>query len=240
MPDALLTRALVGLAVALLGCRRTAPPEAGGPSASPCAATAAIAARPPPDRYPLHERVVATVFWVGEPASPDNGAIHNRSSAWEEDWVGRFGGVDTPDARRGFCPRAFVPKENPFYVALPYDDRDEEGEVRPTAASAIPWFAEPGVDGPSAVRHRWVEVSRGDRRCYGQWEDVGPYLEDDAAYVFGGAPPRNEIAPGAGIDLSPAMATCAGVDGVAEVAWRFIDRADVPPGPWLARVSGPR
>ena len=34
-------------------------------------------------------------------------------------------------------------------------------------------------------KNRWVRLSRGGKTCYAQWEDVGPFVSDDAAYVNG-------------------------------------------------------
>ncbi|MFO0663189.1 MAG: hypothetical protein U0174_04520 [Polyangiaceae bacterium] len=190
-------------------------------------------------KYPLHKAITASVFWVGEDETTDNGFIHNRASAWQEDWEGDYGGVDDPEKRRGFYPASFSPKQNPFYFALPYNDFDEDGKRKPNVATLVPWYDANVPQTRSLVKDRWVEVSNGDRHCFGQWEDVGPYLENDEAYVFGGARPANNTDPSAGIDLSPAMATCLCIDGLGTVTWRFMDEADVPPGPWLQVVTKP-
>jgi hypothetical protein len=243
---------LVMLAFVFVACA-SSKSEVGLGGSSPC--TAIISDAPPPGPgYPEHTNVIASVFWVGEGESTDNGFIQNRSSAWEEDWQGRFGGEDSPDARSGYCPTAFIPRENAFYVALPYNDLDALGKRRPEAASTVPWFAaaeaastadggtgrKPDGRLQSVLEHRWVEVSLQGRRCYGQWEDVGPFLEDDAAYVFGTAAPRNKVDLGAGIDLSPAMGICLRVDGDAIVSWRFVEQREVPQGPWSVVVTAPR
>ena len=76
--------------------------------------------------YILHKNITATTFWVGEDAnSSTNGNISNIPSAWDENWTINFGGVDEPNSRNGYCPANFIPKENPFYFALPYNDFDE-------------------------------------------------------------------------------------------------------------------
>lgn len=190
----------------------------------------------PRSKYPRHDDIKASVFWVGEPADESNGQIANFSSSWQEEWQTDFGGVDEPaaDQRIGFCPKAFRPKQNPFYVALPYNDLEIDGTRKADAKRVVPWANEStNATTGSIVKNRWVEVSIGDRRCYGQWEDAGPFLENDAAYVFGSARPANTKILGAGIDLSPAVETCLGIAGAATVSWRFIDTADVPNGPWL-------
>lgn len=188
--------------------------------------------------YPFHERITATVFWVGEDESTANGFIHNHASAWQDNWETDYGGVDDPESRVGYRPAKFTPKENPFYVALPYNDFDEDGKRRANAAQLIPWFDPQLPATKSALKDRWIEVRNKDRHCFGQWEDVGPFLENDEAYVFGKATPANKVDTGAGIDLSPAMATCLCIDDQAVVSWRFVDREKVPAGPWLLIVTG--
>lgn len=184
-----------------------------------------------------HRDIRATVFWIGEDASRDNGGIANQASAWDEDWMRHFGGVDDPDVRHSLGP-AFVPQENPFYVALPYNDFDEDGERRADARTQVPWAGATAWPADhSMVKNHWIELRAGDRVAYAQWEDVGPFLEDDAAYVFGTAAPRNTVDQRAGIDLSPSVRDALGVDDVALVDWRFVDAADVPAGPWTAVVT---
>lgn len=178
---------------------------------------------------------IATVFWVGEDAGDDNGYIHNSSSAWDGNWETHFGGVDDPDDRCGFMPCSFTPRENPFYVALPYNDLDDSGDRKPDARF-IPWN-DPESDG-SVLKNRWVEVRRGETSCFGQWEDVGPFHEDDVAYVFGVATvPKNQYGEKAGIDLSPAIAACLELDGSDEVLWRHVNASAVPAGPWKEVVT---
>src|SRR5437773_4667402 len=88
--------------------------------------------------YPLHHDITATEFWVGEPASADNANISNAESAWDDQWQKHFGGFDDPKHRDGDNPKGFVPKENPFYFALPYDDF-AKGKRKRDAAKIIPW-----------------------------------------------------------------------------------------------------
>src|SRR5258708_7214112 len=71
--------------------------------------------------YALHTGITATVFWVGEPIGNGSSA-DNSQSAWDDDWLGHFGGFDDPQDRNGYQPAAFTPRENPFYFDLPYDD----------------------------------------------------------------------------------------------------------------------
>jgi hypothetical protein len=178
---------------------------------------------------------MATTFWVGEPAGEDNGDISNAASTWDEHWQEHFGGVDDPRHRNGWHPAGFTPRENPFYVALPYNDLDDNGEVKASAA-AIPWGAA-RVEGQSVVKNRWLHIVSSDKSVYAQWEDAGPFGEDDFAYVFGDAAPKNKINQSAGIDASPAVRDYLGLDDLTPVSWQFVDQAAVPPGPWLDIIT---
>jgi hypothetical protein len=180
------------------------------------------------------KEAIATVFWVGEAGSEDNSYIPNVASAWDRHWMEHFGGIDDPEDRCGFEPCGFHPKENPFYVALPYDDMTEGG-VRKASASAIPWR---GAPGRSALKNRWIAVRANGRTCYAQWQDVGPFESDDIAYVFGDArEPRNKQIKAAGIDLSPAVRDCLQVEPVSRVSWRHVEEKEVPDGPWRKVVT---
>jgi hypothetical protein len=202
--------------------------------------------------YLAHRAIPATIFWVGEPPTKQNGCTANIASAFDHDWLGAYGGCDAHTPRiteaDGFNrPKAFVPKQNPYYFALPYG-------TNPSAPfrEEIPWLEDrPDADDiRSAVKNRWIGVRHGDRTCYAQWEDVGPFCADDALYVFDYAPPRNDgktcdvPGPGtgtvSGLDVSPAVAHCLGVTfdtGLFDVDWWFVDDAHVPPGPWTRIVT---
>lgn len=177
--------------------------------------------------------VNATVFWAGEGATSDNGFISNVPSAWDELWATHYGGEDDPENRCGYRPCAFTPKENPFYVALPYNDIGNSG-FQKSNASQIPWYQSSASKSVSQLKNHWVAVTSNGATCYGQWEDVGPYGEDDIAYVFGSAGPRQSI----GIDLSPAMRDCLNGGDQMLVSWRFVDAGNVPSGPWREIVTG--
>jgi hypothetical protein len=177
----------------------------------------------------------ATVFWVGEAETEDNDHIANFKSAWDANWVAHFGGIDNPEDRCGFEPCGFKPKENAFYVALPYDDMEENGR-RKAVNGFIPWNR-PGAK-QSLLKNRWVAVRANGITCYAQWQDVGPFEKDDHAYVFGvAARPKNSKGESAGIDLSPAVRDCLGVGGLAEVKWRHVEGHEVPRGPWKRTVT---
>lgn len=188
------------------------------------------------DRTIERKQALATVFWVGERATKENAFIANNKSAWDASWQAHYGGVDNPAKRCEYKPCAFEPGENPFYAALPYNDLDREG-TRKESASRIPWFSEE-MHKKSVLKNRWVEVAYRHTACYGQWEDVGPFEEDDFEYVFGGVPkPKNTWGAAAGIDLSPAMRDCLKLDGNDVVEWRFVEEKDVPEGPWKEIVT---
>jgi hypothetical protein len=187
----------------------------------------------------LHENVSTTIFWVGEPAAADNGYIANDVSAWDECWQAHYGGVDDPTNRSGYLPSAFTPAENPFYVALPYDDLDGNGAPKWNVADVVPWAKTttiPPTD--SAVKNHWVKIAHGGNTCYAQWEDVGPFKDNDFHYVFGPRKPRSRVNQRAGLDVSPAVRDCLGLtEGISPTNWRFVDESEVPAGPWTSIVT---
>ena len=75
------------------------------------------------------KETMTTMFWVGEAADAENDYISNHESYWDKDWLISFGGVDDPIHRNGHWPAGFTPKENPFYVALPYGEFTERGRL---------------------------------------------------------------------------------------------------------------
>lgn len=181
-----------------------------------------------------HQQVRATIFWIGEPANHSNRFIHNRSSAWVSDWVGAFGGNDDPRRRCGHGPCGFTPRENPFYFALPFNDYTPEGKLKPEAVlRRIPWYDGRPLPKQSLLKNQWIAVTYQGKTAYAQWQDVGPFGEDDADYVFGDQPP----AAGVGLDLSPATAGYLGVDGDDLVSWQFVEPSRVPDGPWKAVIT---
>lgn len=184
--------------------------------------------------YPWKTDIVATVFWIGETPTENNPRT-NTKSAWDPQWQANYGGFDDPDpAKRttNFIPGNFVPKLNPFYIALPYTDV-EGGNTRPEAATRIPWFKQKFTSkGKSVVKGQWLAIRYGNRVCYAQWEDVGPFETDDVNYVFGTARPKNSKNNGAGLDISPAVRDYLGLKSGGKVDWRFVDLNEIPDGPW--------
>lgn len=184
----------------------------------------------------LYKSAITTVFWVGEGPDSSNDFISNTKSAWDADWEDNYGGVDDPFDRCGFDPCHFTPLENPFYIALPYNDFSSRGGHKASTES-IPWYHVPDAN-ESLLKNRWVEIVYEDTVCYAQWEDVGPGESDDFAYVFGSEDiPRNIFGAEAGLDISPALRDCLQVGGISETGWRFVDEEEVPPGPWSELIT---
>jgi hypothetical protein len=186
------------------------------------------------NKYPIHRNITSTVFWIGEEESSDNGYIQNYDSVWDDNWMEHYGGEDNPYGRNGFYPN-FTPKENPFYVALPYNDF-KEGVKKDMSIYKIYWNSKPNE---SACKNRWVKITKGNVSVYAQWEDAGPFGEDDYEYVFGNRPnhPKNKINNNAGIDVSPAVRDYLNLSDIDKVNWQFVDYKDVPDGPWKKIIT---
>jgi len=186
--------------------------------------------------YPWKKSITATVFWIGEKPTANNPTPNNKSS-WDQNWEKNFGGFDNPDpkARVGYLPKGITPGQNPFYIALPYNDCLNHKAHRPEAARVIPWWnrvvSKPGT---SVCKGRWLQIYSPSTRkvCYAQWEDCGPFTVDDWQYVFGNKRPKNTKNQSAGIDISPAVRDFLGVGNKATVHWRFVEFSRVPKGPW--------
>ncbi|MEO0416901.1 MAG: hypothetical protein AAF226_18335 [Verrucomicrobiota bacterium] len=184
-------------------------------------------------QYQWKRSIPTTVFWVGELASPKN-PVDNIASAWDGKWRTSFGGFDDPrrQNRVGYLPKGFVPTQNPFYIALPYNDITYTG-TKSSAKTVVPWFDEVFYrKGRSVLKGRWLAIRYGNKICYGQWEDVGPFTTDDHAYVFGDSRPRTKGNGGAGLDVSPAIRDYLGFRYNVKCDWRFVEVEDVPDGPW--------
>lgn len=195
-----------------------------------------IAASPPSkngERYPWKKNIVTTVFWIGEKPT-ENNPVPNRSSSWDTNWSKSYGGFDDPSpARRSnYIPVKFTPRQNPFYVALPYNDKAKNGH-RPEASRVVPWFKEayqgPGV---STCKGRWIAIHKGNKTVYAQWEDAGPFRTDHWQYVFGNERPKPNLNKGAGLDVSPAVRDYLGLGDTDVTDWKFVEFSEVPRGPW--------
>lgn len=189
--------------------------------------------------YPWKQFVTSKLFWIGE--SSGRRSSNTGKSSWDEKWLANFGGYDDPDpakrianhAAGEFRPKGFIPKLNPFYIALPYNDLDKSHQRKPEAQKVIPWFTrikpEPGQ---TVCKGRWIQVYRGGRSCYGQWEDCGPWETDDWQFVFGYMPPKNTRNGAAGISISPAIRDYLGLKSGDQLHWRFVEAEQIPHGPW--------
>ena len=207
--------------------------------------------------YPPHTGIVATTFWVGEIFDPNAADGSQVTSAYDGQWMTHFGGCDgvvtngvcqtqPRTAANGYFPTAMTPRENPFYLDVPYDDIGDpaafarRGQVIPWA-NQVPYAGHARDATMSFLKNRWVRLTKADRVCYGQIEDAGPGQYDDASYVFGTARPANHRYGGAGMDVSPALNGCLGfadLNGDTDrIDWQFVESADVPAGPWTKIVT---
>jgi hypothetical protein len=184
-------------------------------------------------RYPWKTNIVTTVFWIGEQPT-ENNPVPNTKSSWDANWTASYGGYDSPDPsnRRNYIPVSFTPRQNPFYVALPYNDVTH-GQFKPEAALVIPWFKQSFTEqGKSVCKDRWVAIRKGNRVCYAQWEDCGPFRTDHFQYVFQNERPKPNLNRGAGLDVSPAVRDYLGLQNTDVTDWQFVEVRDVAPGPW--------
>ncbi len=210
------------------------------------------------DKYPWHTGIVATTFWVGEVFNPNASDGSQVMSTYDSKWMESYGGCDgivtsgcqteARVPRNGYAPKKMAPKENPFYLDLPFDDINN-GVAFKERATVIPWANDPGYKGQAAnksfsyMKNRWVKIRKGGDVCYGQIEDAGPGQYEDKAYVFGtdDSRPANKNFNGAGLDVSPALNGClkfSDLNGENDkVDWQFVEQKDVPPGPWLNIIT---
>lgn len=187
----------------------------------------------PGERFPWRKEIVTTVFWIGEKPTANN-PVPNRSSSWDANWTKSYGGFDNPDRaeRNGFIPAKFTPQQNPFYCALPYNDKAKTGH-RPEAPRVVPWFKDV-YQGPavSTCKDRWIAIRKGNKVAYAQWEDAGPFRTDHWQYVFGNERPKPNLNKGAGLDVSPAVRDYLGLQETDVTDWKFVEFSEVPRGPW--------
>jgi hypothetical protein len=185
------------------------------------------------ERFPWKKEIVTTVFWIGE-APTANNPVPNRSSSWDKSWTKSYGGFDDPNAahRHDYLPAKFTPQQNPFYCALPYNDKASTGH-RPEAPTVVPWFKDayqsPAV---SVCKGRWIAIRKGNKVAYAQWEDAGPFRTDHWQYVFGNERPKPNLNKGAGLDVSPAVRDYLGLTETDVTDWKFVEFSEVPHGPW--------
>jgi hypothetical protein len=84
----------------------------------------------------------------------------------------------------------------------------------------------------SVCWHRWVAIRKGNRTCYAEWEDCGPFCTHHFQDVFGNERPKPNLNHGAGLDVAPAVRDYLGLAPIDVTDWRFVEVRDVPPGPW--------
>lgn len=182
-------------------------------------------------KFPWRRNISTTIFWIGEAAEGRN-TVPNHKSSWDTQWEINYGGFDDPNRENrtyDYRPKGFIPQLNPFYVALPFNDLTNK-EI---AKQKIPWYnLRKGADNGSVCRGIWIAIRSGNKTCFAQWEDCGPFVTDDHDYVFGGAAPRNAENNGAGLDVSPAVRDFLGITSGAQCDWRFCAADEVPDGPW--------
>jgi hypothetical protein len=207
-------------------------PKLGG-TVGPAMAGRSLALDSGIERRPWKIGIVTTVFWIGERPTANNPVPNDRSS-WDPNWLSNYGGYDDPNSksRKDFIPMSFLPRQNPFYAALPYNDV-EGGHTKPEAKDLIPWFKDAFVrDGQSVLKGHWLAIRRRNRVCYAQWEDCGPFCTDHWQYVFGDERPKANLNRNAGLDVSPAVRDYLGLGDTDVCDWTFVEFRKVPPGPW--------
>ncbi|MDR3404790.1 MAG: hypothetical protein P4L99_19965 [Chthoniobacter sp.] len=183
-------------------------------------------------KYPWKTGIVTTIFWIG---SAKKGETGSGASAWDPKWEASYGGFDDPkpEKRQQHIPTAFIPRQNPFYIALPYNDV-AGNETKAEARIVIPWFKEAFTEeGKSVCRDRWVAIrNAAGKVCHAQWSDCGPYRADHWQYVFGNEKPKPNANGGAGLNVSPAVRDYLGLTTTDVTDWKFVEVQDVPNGPW--------
>src|SRR5256885_16500904 len=86
--------------------------------------------------------------------------------------------------------------------------------------------------GRSVCKDHWLAIRKGNRVCYAQWEDCGPFRTDHFQYVFQNERPKPNLNHGAGLDVSPAVRDYLGLAPTDVTDWQFVEVRDVAPGPW--------
>jgi len=189
--------------------------------------------------YPIHKNITVSYFWIGEEGNDDNKDIPNSQSAWDDKWKEHYGGLDDPANRSGYLPSDFIPNENPFYFALPYNDlKSRSGKRKKHAEQDIYWSDESDWQtNESLCKNRWIKITKNTTVCYAQWEDAGPFGENDWRYVFGDKKPKSRINDHAGLDVSPAVHDFLSLADLDKVDWQFVDFENVPDGPWKSIIT---
>ena len=156
--------------------------------------------RPAVQRYPWKMNIVTTVFWVGEEAAETIRCLTTRVR-------GILIGQRITAART---------TRSRAHAGITFQSRSSRGRIlstsrclittsrtansSPEAPLVIPWFKQSYTGpGQSVCRHRWIAIRKGNRLCYAQWEDCGPFRTDHFQYVFGNERPKPNLNHGAGL-----------------------------------------
>lgn len=193
----------------------------------------------------------ATYFWVNEPPSEDNKHIGSADTAYVKNWYIEYGGPEDPTEKReasnDYKPKAFDPKENHFFVAIPYIDL--ENGTKKEEAEAFPWFKKLKKE-DSIIKNVWVEIEYGNKTCYAQVVDVGPIGVDRFRFVLTGKDEVEWEIPG--INLSLAVRDFLDYESGKKLKWRFcvskeeLEKKDfdrvaegkgIPDGPWKIKIT---
>src|SRR5438552_726561 len=92
-------------------------------------------------------------------------------------------------------PKVFGDEQStsPYDYAMPCK-KVPHGQFKPEAPLVIHWFKQAYTgQGESVCRHRWITIRKGNRTCYAQWEDCGPFRTDHFQYVFGNERPKPNL-----------------------------------------------
>ncbi|MDQ1573958.1 MAG: hypothetical protein QOH44_1517, partial [Actinomycetota bacterium] len=109
--------------------------------------------RAPANPYPWHTNIVSTTFWVGEIFDPNASDGSQVISTYDAHWYANYGGCDgvvangdcsteRRTAQNGYFPLRMTPKQNPFYLDLPFDDINDPAAFA-RRGQVIPWATSP-------------------------------------------------------------------------------------------------
>lgn len=191
--------------------------------------------------YPWKINAPYDIIWIGADYNTSVAPRVKIPTGWKSESAETFGGIDRPESENRiadhktgeFRPKAFIPKLNPFYIALPYNDLMPAGDRKPEASRVIPWYdREPPPPGESACKGRWLQIYYNNRSCFAQWQDVHPHSPNDWQYVFGSRSAESFGSGRPAIRVAPAVRDYLSLPKDGVVHWRFVDAYQVPHGPW--------
>jgi len=141
-------------------------------------------------RFPWKRIIVTTVFWVGEEAGANN-PCRTTEVPGTPNWTGNYGGLDNPIRRRDatIFRWHFPPPDILLFVRC---RTTMSRTASLTEAPLVIHGSNRTYTGPgqSVCKDRWVANSKGNRTCYAQWEDCGPFRTDHFQYVFQNERPK--------------------------------------------------